>query len=56
MPKITITIPLFVSNSAILKLSEKHSVATVLKDMSGLVFLNKCPCLQFLLWTQKYFV
>lgn len=49
---LAITIPVCEQYSGVLK----HSVATVLKDMSGLVFLNKCPCLQFLLWTQKYFV
>lgn len=42
--------------SAILKLSEKHSVPPVLKDMPGLVFLNKYPRLQFLPWTERYLV
>lgn len=48
----TITIPVCEQYSGVLK----HAVASVLKDMSGLVFLNKCPCLQFLLWRQKNFV
>lgn len=56
MPEINVTIPVFCEQyRAILKLSEKQSVSTVLKGMPGLVFLNKSPCLQFLLWTQKIF-
>lgn len=37
----TITIPVCEQYSGVLK----PSVASGLKDMSGLVFLNKCPCL-----------